>query len=86
MQLVAKRQIVIPMLPQKQTGKTNRRATLGGPRIERPEIRREKPRPTERLPGRDGIDDNGFAIVAFSFENDRTGFNEVETAGWFAFA
>ena len=86
MQLVAEGQIVVPMLAQKQAGKTNRRTTLGGPRIKRPEIRREKPRPTERLPGRNRVDDNGFAIVAFCFENYRAGFNEVKTAGWFAFA
>src|SRR5437762_919371 len=85
-QLVAEGQIVVPMLPQKQARQTNRRATLGGPRIKRPEIRREKPRPTERFTGRDRVDDNGFAIVAFSFQNYRAGFNEIKPAGCFPLA
>ena len=85
-QLVAEGEIVIPVLPQKQAGETNCGAMLGGPRSKRPEIGREKPRPTQRLPGRDRVDDNGFAIVAFSFQNNGAGFNQIKAAGWFAFA
>ena len=62
MQLVAERQIVVAMLSEQKSGKTNRGARPGRPGIKGPKVGREKPGPSERLAGRNGIEHDGFSV------------------------
>ncbi|MEY2504596.1 MAG: hypothetical protein QOG27_876 [Verrucomicrobiota bacterium] len=86
MQFVAQGKIVVAMLPQEQAGKAKSGARLGSPGIMGPEIGREKPGPTKRFSTRNRIDCDRFSARSFPFQDDRSGFDEIKAAGWFAFA
>ena len=86
MQFVAEREIVVPVLPEKETGKTNGRARLRRSRIKGPKIGREEPGPTEWLSARNCVDNYTASILSFSFQRDSSSFNQVKAARWFAFA
>src|SRR2546423_3618941 len=86
MQFVAEREIIVSVLPEKETGKTNGRARLSRARIKGPKIGRKEPGPTEWLSARNCVDNNSASILSFSFQRDRSSFNQVKAGRWFALA
>ena len=53
-------------------------------RIEMPKIWWEKPRPSERISGRECVDDNRRLVEHLAFNHDGSAFNEVKTIRQFS--
>jgi hypothetical protein len=81
---MAEKNVVVPVLPQHDPGETEGNAGLGRAGVELPKIRREKPRPTERLARRDHVNRDRFAIGMAFLKCHRPDFDKVKPVGWFA--
>src|SRR6202140_3835390 len=85
-QFVAESKIFVAMLPQHDARKTNGFARLRGSRIKLPKVGREKPRPSQRFAGRDGIDDYRFPFGGLSLQQNGSRLNQIKPVGWITFA
>src|SRR5437764_10878202 len=86
MQFVTKGQVIVAMLPQHYPGKANGSAWIDRSRIKRPDVRRKKPRPSERFASRHGIDNDGFPIARLFLKGHTSRLNQIKSVGRLAFA
>ena len=71
------------MLSKQHSGKTKRCRWFRCSRIKMPKIRREKPRPSQRLPSGNGIRRNRPTIENRALKSDGSTFDQVKSVRWF---